>query len=154
MKWRIYLLIDPRSREVRYVGKTVQRPEVRLKDHLTNRAGCHCACWVRSLRRHGLKPLMRVVDEGLGDSWKEAEQFYISFYRDEVGCRLTNQTLGGEGLHGWHHSYEAKQKMRLAKLGKPLSEEHKRKLAVASTGRLHTAEEFIKMMRPRPRRHQ
>lgn len=47
---------------------------------------------------------------------------------------------GNNCFKGKHHTDESKQKLRLAHLGKTLSEEHKRKIANASKGRCHTDE--------------
>ena len=47
--------------------------------------------------------------------------------------------------HPRHYSEEAKAKMSLAKLGKPLSEEHKRKIGEASKGRKWTHAQYEKM---------
>ena len=45
-------------------------------------------------------------------------------------------TDGGEGISGWHHSEETKQKIRIGHLEKPFSEEHKINLSVARRGKL------------------
>ena len=110
-QWFIYVLVDPRVTsgracdEVRYVGVTTQVRN-RYKTHLETGAGDHytkCARWLQSVVRAGFDPIMKIVDRGSGDTWKITEQFWIRFYREEVGSDLTNATEGGEGTIGYRH---------------------------------------------------
>jgi hypothetical protein len=72
--------------------------------------------------------------------WEEAcsiEKYLISFYgRRDLGLgTLVNITDGGDaGI--LNHSKEAIQKMKLAKLGKRLSKEHKNKISESGKGRV------------------
>lgn len=61
----------------------------------------------------------------------EVERKLISYYgRKDLGLgNLVNVTDGGEGVSGYKMSEESKQKMREAKIGKKLSEEHRVKSA-------------------------
>ena len=106
--WFIYVLVDPRVTsgracdEVRYVGITVD-PKGRLKSHIQDaRDGVvrHNQCWIRGILSEGVEPLMRIVDQGVGDSWSDTERFWVRFYREEVGAKLTNMTDGGDGILG------------------------------------------------------
>lgn len=45
-----------------------------------------------------------------------------------------------KGSKGFHHSEESKEKMRQARLGKKLSEEHKAKISAGGKGRVFTEE--------------
>ena len=55
------------------------------------------------------------------------EAVLIAHYkRKGISYNITN---GGEGISGFHHSDEAKEKMRNAKLGKKWSTEHIQKAA-------------------------
>jgi hypothetical protein len=53
----------------------------------------------------------------------------------KMQVRLANFTDGGEGLSGYRHREETKQKQRLSKLGKPRSAETKEKLRLANLGK-------------------
>ncbi len=103
--WSIYILKDPRTNEVRYVGMThgVRR---RFAEHLysTKRNRTHVASWIQSLLKIGLKPVLEEIENGRG-AWVERERFWIAEYR-RLGSRLTNHTDGGEGTVGWNPDAE------------------------------------------------
>lgn len=98
--WVIYTLHDPRYPHlVRYVGKTHQVPRLRLKRHLRdarNRSNLHSARWVRSLLNEGTRPIMGIIEEGVGTGWEAAEKKWIAFYRAQ-NMPLTNILAGGQG---------------------------------------------------------
>lgn len=143
----IYGLLDPVTRELRYIGKSSD-PGRRLGQHLYDayRKISHCASWVRSLCAKGSRPVFQIVDEVLEAEWKAAEAAYIQFYREQ-GCDLTNTTQGGDGaemstaLRGERHpnfgkprSLETRLKTGLAQKGKVISAEHRRKISAALKG--------------------
>ncbi len=146
----IYALYEPETGEVRYIGKATD-PQKRLYDHLKDSQGdCYRIRWVKSLKRRGLKPLMRIWDIVPEQDWQFWERWYIKNLRHS-GARLVNGTDGGEGLSGRQHSAETKSKMRLSAIargytpalierlrilnrGKHISPEHKRAISEANTG--------------------
>ncbi|ACC71065.1 GIY-YIG nuclease family protein [Paraburkholderia phymatum] len=97
---KIYVLRDPRTHAVRYVGKTVQSLARRLNAHVhrSDAKKTHRDCWIAGLRMAGLIPVIECVATA-GADWAECEQFWIAHYR-AAGCDLTNQTDGGEGTPG------------------------------------------------------
>ena len=60
----VYMLRDPESMEVRYVGVS-QNPIKRFKDHLSFCYAIPVARWIWSLRDRGLKPVLDVRLSGL-----------------------------------------------------------------------------------------
>ena len=110
----IYGLVDPRTNELRYVGKTVLTPKRRLESHIrfASNGKSYSSKWINSLSKDGLLPECFVIEEiePLGD-WTEAEQFWIAYYRF-IGCRLCNLTDGGEGHSGLIVSQETKEKIK------------------------------------------
>lgn len=91
----IYALLDPRDRQVRYVGMT-KNPKERLSRHVREarrKGGTKRLSWVRSLVAAGCTPEM-VELERTGD-WHEAEQFWIAYLRS-VGADLVNGNEGGQ----------------------------------------------------------
>lgn len=99
----IYELLCPVQGVPRYVGKT-NNPPMRLTTHInkarTGTTAHHCARWIRKLLAQGLQPTINVIyTVGPDESWQEAEQFFISLYREQ-GHPLTNLTDGGDGFAG------------------------------------------------------
>jgi len=87
----IYTLNDPRTDEVRYVGRTA-RPQERVNAHIThclsrNREGPR-GLWIRELWAEGLTPYMVIIDEvPYAERWA-AENKWAKYYH-ERGARLT-----------------------------------------------------------------
>jgi hypothetical protein len=99
MHWFIYVLKNPRTQEVRYVGKTGISAETRLGQHVTEAIRTQKSYRNRgilSLVSIGLIPLIEVIETGSGHGWGESEKRWIRFYR-ERGARLWNTGHGGEG---------------------------------------------------------
>lgn len=120
--WYVYLHIDPIKNKVFYVGKGKNRRAYSL----SNRNKYHKRI-VSKIKEKGLTPIIQIVKmfETENDAF-DYEKFLIKKYRDE-GIKLTNFTDGGEGLSG--HEF---------------SEEHKRKMSKAATGRKYKKEEIEK----------
>ncbi len=103
MKWVIYVLKCPRTQAVRYVGWTKRTPQQRLTCHISEaqkNRNTYKNKWVMSLISIGLRPLIEVIDSGEGDGWGDREIEWIARYR-AIGAKLTNGTIGGEGVVGW-----------------------------------------------------
>ena len=98
---RIYVLVDPRDEEIRYVGWTIRTLPQRLRSHLRDKYPGHKTRWVQMLRRLGLKPRIDLIQEVPLLDWAAAERYWIGYFRS-MGCRLTNSTDGGEGRLGHH----------------------------------------------------
>ena len=104
----IYALIDPLTKEVRYIGKSVN-PNTRFRAHLRNRSDTHCARWLGVLRDLGLEPEMTILEAETEGDGSEAEIRWIAYGR-ELGWPLTNLTDGGDGSLGVVQSEETRQK--------------------------------------------
>lgn len=105
--WSIYVLRDPRTNEIRYVGFTAETLRRRLGRHLSDatlKRKTHCHRWILALRSLELIPSIEAIEQGSGPEWANVEQKWISFYRNN-GTRLTNLTDGGEGGHGSRKRY-------------------------------------------------
>lgn len=137
----VYGLIDPRTNELRYIGKT-RRGMVRPREHwdkygLKRNDKCHR--WVLKLSKLGLIPHVEVLEECRLDDLDDCERFWISSLR-AAGAELLNMTDGGEGgalimddvtrakfshpgernpFFGRKHSAETRRKISDAKRGKP-----------------------------------
>ncbi len=80
------------------------------------------------------------IDNGI---LSERERFWIAQYNSyETGYNLNKGGIGG-GPPIW--SEVSKEKARIKKIGKPLSEEHCRALSIAQTGKKHSKATILKM---------
>lgn len=101
MTAKIYLLKDPITEEVRYIGQTRQELTTRLYQHWRERnqgkeANQYKANWISKLYRdHKLKPIIELVEEfeEITDSdLNQKEEFYIDSFLNS-GCKLTNTSM-------------------------------------------------------------
>jgi hypothetical protein len=132
---KIYTLTDPRTNQVRYVGKTKQLLKFRFNNHYTlYNHKYYKACWIKSLRSLNLKPIIEIIDEVEENNWKFWEQYWISQFKT-WGFKLTNMTNGGDGMLGYKNKnkYKHTQKTKdiISRKNKAIikSEEWKRKAA-------------------------
>ncbi len=111
----VYALIDPKTREWRYIGKTKKPLSRRLLEHLNAaRRGGHLYVyrWIRSLE--SAPGALEVERCGSPEELAAAEVEWIAEAR-RLGVRLTNATDGGEGISGWAHSAETRARISASK---------------------------------------
>ncbi len=93
----IYVLIDPRTNLVKYVGKTIN-PKIRFRTYIKQakkgKRNNLVINWVKSLLKSDLEPKMEIIDEIEGE-WEWLEQYWISQFR-VWGFELKNMTDGGD----------------------------------------------------------
>jgi hypothetical protein len=162
---KIYALIDPTTKEIRYVGKTIQKIEYRLSSHIAeakrNKSKSYKNSWIISLLNQGLQPEIKLIAETL-DNWVELEQYWINYYPN-----LTNHSIGGEagglgvvqsketvekriksikeGIACGKISYlERSKKISKAHKGKVLKESTKEKLRQINLGKTYSLETRLK----------
>jgi group I intron endonuclease len=100
MKHKIYVLIDPKTNKIRYVGQTTKQINVRLYNHIykakkSNHKTTHKNTWIKSLLNENLRPIIELIDVVGENDWKEVEKNYISLYR-EKSHDLLNISEGGD----------------------------------------------------------
>lgn len=145
---QIYVLVDPRDGDLRYVGQTRNALSRRLRDHLADKRPCHRTNWIQLLVRIGLRPIIRIVQHVTQDEANDAERYWISWFKSE-NCRLVNSTDGGDGVYNPTNDVRAKisdsnkrrkatdvtrAKMREAHLGKKHNEDTKLKISNSTKG--------------------
>jgi hypothetical protein len=115
----VYLHRKASTGEVFYVGKGV-------KDRAWSKA--RSRYWMRVVAKHGYT--VEIVQSGLQEWYAiELEADLIALYgkaSDGLGL-LVNLTDKAGGLSGHRHTKDSIQKMRIAKFGKPVSDDHKAK---------------------------
>lgn len=92
-KHAIYALLDPVSRDVRYIGKSVS-PRERYAEHIRRKSSQKypVSRWAHGLVKRGTPPKMHILE--WTSDWKTDEQKWIVFAREE-GCDLLNIAAGG-----------------------------------------------------------
>lgn len=130
----IYVLCDPRTGEIRYVGKTINIQE-RFKGHCGCKVGTYKSNWIVGLKMLGLKPMVEVLEtiKNSDDTdWQHVERFWIAYLRF-LGFALTN--LDDGGMAGKRPCVETRRKMSASRKGRPISAHQRAVLLAASTGR-------------------
>lgn len=112
----IYGLADPRSGELRYVGKTSgpihNRRLAHISDVRRGRTYIPRHKWLASLLAAGIEPEIFEI-ERISADWQEAESFWIIYFRF-IGCDLLNATGGGDGLCSYRHRADTRLKQSAA----------------------------------------
>lgn len=133
-KVKIYILKDPDTLEIRYVGKTLMSLEHRLGNHINNARGQkhnkHLSNWILKLLSLGKRPLIELIEECENKNWQDREKYWISFYPN-----LLNLTIGGDGCLGFLHDEKTKEKCRKANLGRKHTEEFKKNMSKRLKGK-------------------
>lgn len=134
----VYLIVNRLNDRV-YVGKTID-PVKRWNDHVY--AAKHCDTHLyRSMRKDGVDNFeFRLVSEWPTEEAAFDEERRVIAELKNVGTVLYNETLGGDGILGYRHTDETRQKISAAQRGKPgrntgrrwkMSEETKRRISEA-----------------------
>lgn len=84
----IYALVDPKTQEVRYVGKA-DDPQKRFASHLNDTSNPYKAFWIRQLKAQGYIPTLKILEEVEGAMGFVKESQWIKYYW-EKGHNLTN----------------------------------------------------------------
>lgn len=126
----IYTLSDPRTGQIRYVGKS-DKPQTRFRSHINEqRLNCHRTKWIKSLLRCGLEPKMEILDEVPLAQWQFWEREYIRVFK-MLGINLVNNTIGGEGMTD--PPPEVREKIARAQRGRIWNEERRAKIMASWT---------------------
>jgi hypothetical protein len=136
----IYGLLDPRTNEIRYIGKStygLERPKKHQRHSILKRD--HKSNWLRQLFDAGLTCEIVVLEE-LSDAHdiNEREISWIA-YAKTLGWRLTNLTAGGDGASGLVVTVEHRKKISDATRGKQVSQESRTRISAGLKGRAKSA---------------
>ena len=126
----IYSLSDPKTGEIRYIGKTYNHLRKRLYAHINECKGdnkSHKISWIKSLLSNNEIPVISTIDIVPTNEWEFWEKYWIDQFR-QWGFNLTNIAPGGYD-NSYIRSEKTKKKMRYSKLGTKLPEEHKMKIS-------------------------
>jgi len=95
----IYVLIDPRDNQIKYIGKTSQLLKQRLYGHIveSKKSNTKKNTWIQSLKVKGLKPLIEELDIVSELEWEFWEKYWIAQFKS-WGFELKNMDDGGRGM--------------------------------------------------------
>ena len=93
--FKIYSLKCPITKEIRYIGVTVNTLNARLSQHIfdSKKGGTYKRNWIKSILDINKKPLIELVENCTYKNWEEREKYWIKYYDN-----LTNTSVGGVGL--------------------------------------------------------
>lgn len=112
---KIYGLVCPNSKQIRYIGVTRHSLEKRLNEHLReNKSKTYKQKWIKSLLNKGLKPCIVLICLTDETNWIETEKFYIKLFKTN-GFKLTNTSEGGEGGGSKGHKHTEEWKLMASK---------------------------------------
>jgi hypothetical protein len=146
-KFIIYGLVDPRTNLVRYVGRSssgIRRPRSYVTASQRSKKS-HRNDWVGSLLAAGLMYEIAVLETCAAETeLNDCEQWWIAYGRS-CGWHLANHTDGGDGMSGFKHDEDTKQRLSEKLKARRLSPEHKAKIGAAHKGRTYSEETLAKM---------
>ncbi len=136
MNYYVYQLRLEDSESPFYVGKgTGKRAFQHLKAHSLKKQS-HKNNVINKATREGVNVLVEILFDGLTEEQAHAKEVeLIAFYGRRIngGC-LTNATDGGEGVSGFRHSIETKQRISSSKTGRRNSKSHNEKISASKVG--------------------
>lgn len=99
----IYALCDPRTNEVRYVGKT-NNINKRLSAHIKEKSNTLKCNWIKSLTKIGMLPLIQIIDISNNENWQIKEQYWIGMFPNllnmaeggVIGCKTEYKSRGSK----------------------------------------------------------
>ena len=79
METYIYTLTDPRTNQIKYVGKT-NNPYYRFRMHIheAKNGNTYKQNWIKGLLKSNLEPVFEIIDTIDNKDWMFWEQFWIS----------------------------------------------------------------------------
>lgn len=155
----IYGLRDPRTKEIRYIGKT-NNPKKRLSGHLRDArhgGNFHVHRWIRTLIDRDMLPEVVILESEISSSSIDAREIWWISEGKRQGWKLTNITEGGDGgapFTGKTHSIDTRTRMSVAhrgqvawnkgipswNKGKPMTKKHRENISIASKGKIISPE--------------
>lgn len=126
-----YTLSDPKTGEIKYVGKTWTSINKRIAGHvseakrsvskfelgISKRKPSKLYLWINNLTKKGLKPKIDFLFEGDRDKWQVTEKELIIKFKKN-GLNLVNTSSGGYGCAGIKRPEHVKRKISLSNKGK------------------------------------
>lgn len=134
----IYGLVDPRTDEIRYIGKScngLTRPKAHGLPSCLKKDCGHKGNWIRQLQSEGLEYRIAILEESTrAIDLADLESYWIAQGKG-IRWRLTNLTAGGEGIPGFKHTPKSIALMKLKAKGRTPSIKARTAASLALKGR-------------------
>lgn len=135
----IYKITNKTTNKV-YIGATITKLNERWNRHVYDAKKEHDGQYIhRAIRKYGSEDF--IIEQIYEDSddifvFNFAEGFFIEYYQSHSTKNGYNMTLGGDGWLGMKHTNETKKLIGNKNRGRTISEETRRKMSEASSGRI------------------
>lgn len=139
----IYGLVDPNTKELRYVGYAKDMYK-RFNQHhrlCSLKSNTYKNNWIKSLLSKGQKAELIIMEKyDNSEKLPQAEIDMIAYFRF-IGCDLVNGTLGGDGslgvknFLGKHHTSDSKNQISKSNIGQKRSVETKQNISKSKIGK-------------------
>jgi predicted GIY-YIG superfamily endonuclease len=141
----IYVLKDPDTNEIRYVGKTInlrKRYNIHTSKKTQEKIKTYVSYWLLTLLNNNKKPILEIIERCTKKDWVEREIYWIDYYKNLIP-NLCNISKGGEGGNGntWTEAQKLKQSEILK--GRKLTEEHKRNISINNKAKIFCGKKLI-----------
>jgi|SRR5208282_1073649 len=147
MKYGVYLIHNILNNKI-YVGKAVDIGR-RWKEHVSmaSNPNAHKYPIHRAIKKYGKNNFVFSILQIFDDEMiaLEAEKYWIQYYASNNKNFGYNITEGGEGISGYHHSPESREKMRVSQTGKIRSPQHRVNIGLCRLGTRHTTTTIKKL---------
>lgn len=135
----VYLIVNKKTGQ-KYAGGS-KDIEKRIKEHINSPyKGSYID---NAIQKHGFDSFDWQIIEELPADWEiigEREKYWINFYNTFENPEHYNLTKGGEGMSGWTHSEETKDKISKSMIGGKHTEKTKQKISKSMIGKERTRE--------------
>ena len=101
---KIYKLLCPITKDVKYIGTTKRYLSERLWRHCnpTTRDKSEKVCWIAELRKSNLKPIIELIEIPEKDKEIERESYWISIYGRENLLNMNDGDNKPPDMAGWN----------------------------------------------------
>jgi hypothetical protein len=127
----IYIMIDPLTSEVKYVGKTSTTEAERLRGHLSDskRTESKQSIWVRSLSLKGMQPIIEQIDS-YNSNGDELEFYWIWQFKT-WGFNLNNEYFDKSVPNS------VREKISKGRIGMKFSKRHRKNIIISNSRGLY-----------------
>lgn len=114
MNVNIYVLIDPRSLKVRYIGRTTQSLQKRLNGHInkSKKENNHKSCWIKSLLKINKKPIIKLIKVVKG--WENSYKIERIYIKTAIKNNYDLTNLDDRGIGGKNKVLTLEQRLKIS----------------------------------------